>query len=283
MSRAVDVVPYETLQQPLSPFFLDYLAGRAKVAPFLRPGGFEPDAIASAAQAVGDADRTAVAQALARQQEARGAQEAAARAARLAAPGAAAIVTGQQAGLFGGPLFVLWKALGTVVVARELEARRGRPVVPVFWVASDDHDFAEVRSATVVDTRERCARCATTRARSRSDGPPGTSRSTRRWAASSTSWRARCRSARARRDARDRRVRYRAGETLSSAFARLVSRLLPELVVLDPADSRAQAAGGPGARPRARRSSPSSKLRSRPARRCSRPATTSRCRYGLAS
>ena len=100
MSRAVDVVPYETLQQPLSPFFLDYLAGRAKVAPFLRPG---------------------------------------------------AIVTGQQAGLFGGPLFVLWKALGTVVVARELEARRGRPVVPVFWVASDDHDFAEVRSATVVD------------------------------------------------------------------------------------------------------------------------------------
>jgi len=78
MSRAVDVIPYETLQQPLSPFFLDYLAGGAKVAPFLRPGGFELDAVASAAAAAGDADRRVVAQALARQQEGRGASEAAA-------------------------------------------------------------------------------------------------------------------------------------------------------------------------------------------------------------
>ena len=93
----------------------------------------------------------AVAEALARQQEARGSKAAAERARALAAPGAAAVVTGQQAGLFGGPLFVLWKALETVAVARRLEAERHKPVVPVFWVASDDHDFAEVRATTIVD------------------------------------------------------------------------------------------------------------------------------------
>lgn len=53
------------------------------------------------------------------------------------------ITTGQQPGLFTGPLFTIYKALTAVALARDAEARLGRPVVPVFWVAGDDHDFAE--------------------------------------------------------------------------------------------------------------------------------------------
>ncbi|MBI5155032.1 bacillithiol biosynthesis BshC, partial [Candidatus Poribacteria bacterium] len=64
--------------------------------------------------------------------------------ARLADPRALAVVTGQQAGLFGGPLYTLYKVFGAIHLARRLERELARPVVPLFWVASDDHDFAEV-------------------------------------------------------------------------------------------------------------------------------------------
>jgi len=48
-------------------------------------------------------------------------------------------------------LYVLYKATAAVKLAALLESRRGRPVVPVFWSASEDHDFAEVRSVPVLD------------------------------------------------------------------------------------------------------------------------------------
>ncbi len=54
------------------------------------------------------------------------------------------VVTGQQAGAALGPLYVFWKALATIHWAREVQERTGRPCVPVFWVASDDHDIAEI-------------------------------------------------------------------------------------------------------------------------------------------
>lgn len=65
---------------------------------------------------------------------------------RLADATTEVVVTGQQAGLFGGPLYALNKALAATLWARRLTAA-GRPCVPVFWVASEDHDFDEVRSA----------------------------------------------------------------------------------------------------------------------------------------
>jgi bacillithiol biosynthesis cysteine-adding enzyme BshC len=58
---------------------------------------------------------------------------------------------GQQAGLFGGPLFSLIKALATVKAAKRRSEELGRPVVPVFWIASDDHDFAEVNHTFVLN------------------------------------------------------------------------------------------------------------------------------------
>jgi bacillithiol biosynthesis cysteine-adding enzyme BshC len=64
---------------------------------------------------------------------------------------AIAILTGQQAGAFGGPLYTLLKAVTTIQLARRTAALHGIPVVPVFWVESEDHDWAEVRSTTVLD------------------------------------------------------------------------------------------------------------------------------------
>ncbi|MCD6307815.1 MAG: bacillithiol biosynthesis cysteine-adding enzyme BshC [Candidatus Latescibacteria bacterium] len=54
------------------------------------------------------------------------------------------VVAGQQAGLFGGPLYTLYKAMHAVRLAERLQEASGRRVVPLFWIASDDHDFGEV-------------------------------------------------------------------------------------------------------------------------------------------
>jgi bacillithiol biosynthesis cysteine-adding enzyme BshC len=67
--------------------------------------------------------------------------------ARLREPGSLAVTSGQQPGLFTGPLYTVHKALSTAALARVLERQWGRPVVPIFWIAGDDHDFAEA-SAT---------------------------------------------------------------------------------------------------------------------------------------
>jgi bacillithiol biosynthesis cysteine-adding enzyme BshC len=58
--------------------------------------------------------------------------------------GAAAVVTGQQVALFGGPLLTLLKAATAIRKAQDASERTGRPHVPVFWLASEDHDLAEV-------------------------------------------------------------------------------------------------------------------------------------------
>ena len=62
-----------------------------------------------------------------------------------------AVVTGQQAGAFGGPLFTLLKAITAIQLARRTTADHRVPAVAVFWVDAEDHDWEEVRSATVLD------------------------------------------------------------------------------------------------------------------------------------
>ena len=69
---------------------------------------------------------------------------------RLAQGGAYAVVTGQQVGLFGGPAFTIFKALTTVRLASYL-AGQGIPVVPIFWLATEDHDLAEVAEVATLD------------------------------------------------------------------------------------------------------------------------------------
>lgn len=84
---------------------------------------------------------------------------------RLAHPEAKAVVTGQQAGLLLGPSYTLSKAVSAVHLARRLDTPE-RPVVPVFWIASQDHDAAEVDHAWLLDQRERLMRVTL-------DLPPG--------------------------------------------------------------------------------------------------------------
>ncbi|HXF94738.1 MAG TPA: bacillithiol biosynthesis BshC [Gemmatimonadales bacterium] len=77
---------------------------------------------------------------------------------RLARGEALVVTTGQQPGLFTGPLYTIYKAITTIAVSRRLERERGVPVVPVFWVAGDDHDFAEANHAWILDTAGEPAR-----------------------------------------------------------------------------------------------------------------------------
>lgn len=68
--------------------------------------------------------------------------------AKLTRPDVLVVTTGQQPALFTGPLYTIHKALSAKALAELLEARWQRPVVPLFWLAGDDHDFAEARSAS---------------------------------------------------------------------------------------------------------------------------------------
>ena len=58
--------------------------------------------------------------------------------------GAVAVVSGQQVGLFGGPAYAVYKAIAAVRIAREL-TEQGLDAVPIFWMATEDHDLDEVR------------------------------------------------------------------------------------------------------------------------------------------
>lgn len=66
-----------------------------------------------------------------------------------AAAGGVVVTTGQQPGLFGGPLYTWLKAMSALALADELEQRTGVPAAPVFWAATDDSDFVEASETTV--------------------------------------------------------------------------------------------------------------------------------------
>lgn len=76
---------------------------------------------------------------------------------RLAEPGTVAVVTGQQVGLFSGPCYTVYKALTAAKLAAELEAS-GIPAVPVFWLATEDHDFEEVSHAYTLSAQQQTLR-----------------------------------------------------------------------------------------------------------------------------
>lgn len=65
----------------------------------------------------------------------------------LGRPGSFCVITGQQPGLLGGPLYTLHKAMQACLLARDLSQDWGVPVVPIFWNHGDDHDLAEVNHA----------------------------------------------------------------------------------------------------------------------------------------
>ena len=70
-------------------------------------------------------------------------------ASQLRDPRSLAVVTGQQVGIFGGPLYTLYKALTTIRLAERLSRKLSRPVIPVFWIEGADHDLDEVKGVAV--------------------------------------------------------------------------------------------------------------------------------------
>ena len=64
--------------------------------------------------------------------------------------GARAVVTGQQVVLFGGPLLTLLKAATAIARAAAASAATGQPHVPIFWMATEDHDLAEVDTVSLL-------------------------------------------------------------------------------------------------------------------------------------
>ena len=132
----------------------DYAFNFANVAPLFTGDPTKPESWRNAIARSQSTRRASadIARILSAQQERRGAPpEARASAARLASPSAVAVVTGQQAGAFGGPLFTLLKAITTIQLARRVSREQHAEVVPLFWVDAEDHDWEEVASCTVLD------------------------------------------------------------------------------------------------------------------------------------
>ncbi len=104
-------------------------------------------------------DRQSIRDILVRQNRSYGAPPAAIAAAEeVASSSALTVFTGQQSGLFGGPLYTVYKALTLIGWAAKLRELLQRPVVPVFWIAADDHDFEEVRWTGFPDLENRVRR-----------------------------------------------------------------------------------------------------------------------------
>jgi bacillithiol synthase len=97
-------------------------------------------------------NRGPIVEVLAAQQARRNAPpEARAAVAQLGNPSAVAILTGQQAGAFGGPMYTLLKAVTALQLARRITDEHGVPVVPIFWVDAEDHDWDEIAGCTILD------------------------------------------------------------------------------------------------------------------------------------
>ena len=226
-----------------SALFQATLAGDARALGFYRWSPWSERDRARAAQVAAEAarHRDAVADVLAEQNRAWDvAPEVLALVETLRQPDAVAVVTGQQLGLFAGPLYTVWKARSAVRLAARLAGETGRPVVPVFWLADEDHDFAEVHRATFAPGGVRHATYRDGRPPDADRGPVGRlvldadavrqSLGELEAALPDGPWRADALTL-----ARDA---YRPGRTMRDAFARLLRALVPDVVLMSADDAR---------------------------------------------
>ncbi|MBK7934636.1 MAG: bacillithiol biosynthesis cysteine-adding enzyme BshC [Acidobacteria bacterium] len=148
----ISSVPFSAIPEQ-SRLFLDYQSDPASLRKFY------PNAVSSVPDLTGFAptvlanytiDRTSVCDALVEINTACGASAAAmANIERLREESTVAVLTGQQTGLFTGPLYTIYKALSAVKLAERLSAE-GVSAVSLFWAATEDHDFDEVANTSVV-------------------------------------------------------------------------------------------------------------------------------------
>jgi len=174
-----------------------------------------------------------VADILERQNRAWGASDATVRNINRLRDGAFAVVTGQQVGLFGGPLLSLFKAASVLALAKQVEAL-GVACIPVFWLASEDHDLAEVNQALLLTGDLQLAPFTVP-----STGIEGAPVSTLRFAEGMNPIVEQVAALLGESLAADfLRESYAEGETFSGGYARLFTRIFREhgLIFLDPSD-----------------------------------------------
>jgi len=148
---SVKHVPPSTLDA-LPDLFVDYCAGADTITDFFPGDWRDPQARRTSAEQAADrpVDRDTLADVLAEQNERWSGDRPTDRPIdALRDPESIAIVTGQQVGLFTGPLYTIYKTITTLQLADEWADRTGRPVVPVFWIEGEDHDLSEVDTAHV--------------------------------------------------------------------------------------------------------------------------------------
>lgn len=157
----------------------------------------------------------------------------------LKEPDSLVVFTGQQVCLFGGPLFIIYKALTTIKLAQELSFRFSRSFIPVFWLDSEDHDFVEVRTTSIIDKENQVQEIKYSPSTIPSGEPmyrvtleQGIGSCVEKLASSTHAT-----------EFKDEviqtlRSSYSVGETLTNSFAKWMARLLGKygLVIVDPGD-----------------------------------------------
>jgi bacillithiol synthase len=215
--------------------FTDYLSWSPSIQPFYsRPPRFaEWSKDETSKISYDSARRERVARVLERQNKAWGASPKTLESIARLGGGASAVVTGQQVGLFGGPLFSIFKALTTVKLAHEATAI-GSDSVPVFWLATTDHDLDEIDHVSILGS-EGSLQNLTTSTQGKHDAPVGTVTFGPEIEAVVDTLAGSLGDAEVTRLLRES---YRPGENFGSAFARLYTGLFADwgVVLLDASD-----------------------------------------------
>src|SRR5271165_7196895 len=228
-----DCIPFTSIPHTTR-IFSDFLSYSPDIRKFFPT---QPDAthVAAFAKSVPcDGNREArVADALEKQNRAWGASEPTLRNIERLREGAFAVVTGQQVGLFGGPLMSLFKIASALALAQQVQ-QSGVECVPVFWLATEDHDLDEVNQALFLTHDFQLVPFKANTA-----GTAGSPVARIRFAEGTNQLVAQAANLLGDSLAADYlRESYVEGETFSNAFAKLYTRIFAEhgLILLDPAD-----------------------------------------------
>ncbi|MDR3674174.1 MAG: bacillithiol biosynthesis cysteine-adding enzyme BshC [Acidobacteriota bacterium] len=233
-------IPYTQIPHSTA-LLTDYLYHFDRVSRFYNGSPFDPRSYQSLAAQMSrfSPPRVEMAEILARQNRAFGCGEPTlANIQRLSQPGTFAVVTGQQVGLFSGPAFTLYKALTTVRLARSL-SEQGLPCVPIFWLATEDHDLEEVSEGTIFDEEYNLVSLRDNGDRPSPRSPVGEVQHTAEISAAITQMEALLPEGESRsRLIQDLRECYVPGATWGESFARFMTRLFGRwgVILLDPLD-----------------------------------------------
>jgi len=233
-------IPYTRVPHS-SKLLLDFLYGFDRVREFYSGSPFDPASyknLAGSLQGL-QGNRGELVEILKRQNEAFGSSEATfENIRRLGDAGTFAVVTGQQVGLVSGPAFTLYKALTAVKLAQSLSAQ-GLPCVPVFWLATEDHDLEEVAQIATFDDEYGLVPLHDPGDRPTPRSPVGVVKLTEQITLALDNLE-KTLPAGEPRDAllRDLRACYQPGVTWSQSFGRLMARLFSRwgVILLDPLD-----------------------------------------------